>query len=172
MPEPLRVTLGDSAHDLTRDGDTLTLDGAEYAPSLAATGPSHYVLTVGDRSHEVTVEAREGDVLTLRVDGHRFEARVQDARSLLLEELGVGGGGGSAEREVKAPMPGVVRGVLVAQGDPVEAGQGLVILEAMKMENELKAPAAGVVAAVRVAEGDAVSKGAILIELDPEASGA
>ncbi|MGB3542441.1 biotin/lipoyl-containing protein, partial [Rubrivirga sp.] len=56
--------------------------------------------------------------------------------------------------------------VLVEAGDPVEAGQGVVVLEAMKMENELSAPAAGTVAAVRVEAGDAVGKNDVLIEVD------
>ncbi len=169
MPDTLRVTLDDTAHDLTRDGGTLTLNDASFSPTLTPAGPDHYVLTVGQTRHEVTVEAREGDVLTLRVDGHRFEARVQDARSLMLEELGVGSASGAAEREVKSPMPGLVRALLVAEGDSVEAGQGLVILEAMKMENELKASSGGTVARIAVAEGDAVAKGATLIEIEPEA---
>ncbi len=169
MPDTLRVTLDDTAHDLTRDGDTLTLNDADLTPTLTPAGTDHYVLTVGHARHEVTVEARDGDVLTLRVDGHRFHARVQDARSLMLEDLGVGGTSGAAEREVVAPMPGLVRALLVAEGDAVEAGQGLVILEAMKMENELKAASAGTVARIVVTEGDAVAKGATLIEIEPAA---
>ena len=169
MSDTLRVTLDDTAHDLMRDGDTFTLNDADFSPTLTPAGSDHYVLTVGHTRHEVTVEARDGDMLTLRVDGHRFEARVQDARSLMLEELGVGSASGAAEREVKSPMPGLVRALLVAEGDVVEAGQGLVILEAMKMENELKASSGGTVARIAVAEGDAVAKGATLIEIEPEA---
>ncbi|HEY2825603.1 MAG TPA: biotin/lipoyl-containing protein [Gemmatimonadales bacterium] len=64
-------------------------------------------------------------------------------------------------------MPGLVLRLEVAVGDTVTAGQGLVVLEAMKMENEIKAGVAGVVSAIRVAAGQAVDKGAVLIELDP-----
>jgi pyruvate carboxylase subunit B len=168
MASTLRVTLGDTPHDLVQTDDGFALGDQTLAPHLLPAGDDHYVLTLGERRHEVTVEARDGDRLTLRVDGHRFEARVQDERSLMLEELGVGSSDSAAEREVKAPMPGLVRGLLVAEGDRVDAGQGLVILEAMKMENELKAAGAGVVAAVRVAEGDAVARGDVLVEIDSE----
>jgi pyruvate carboxylase subunit B len=65
-----------------------------------------------------------------------------------------------------APMPGLVVRVNVKAGDTVEAGQGLIVMEAMKMENELRAHGAGVVKAVRVAPGDAVEKGAVLVEMD------
>ena len=63
-------------------------------------------------------------------------------------------------------MPGLVLRVLVEPGDEVEQGQGVAVLEAMKMENELTAPAAGTVAAVHVAAGDAVAKNELLIEVD------
>ena len=75
-------------------------------------------------------------------------------------------GDAAADREIQAPMPGLVLRVLVAPGDAVEAGQGVVVLEAMKMENELTAPAAGTVAAVHAAPGDAVAKNDLLVEVD------
>ena len=72
-------------------------------------------------------------------------------------------------RLIRAPMPGLITRVEVAAGDTVAAGQGLVIVEAMKMENELRAEAAGVVSRILVAPGQAVEKGAILIELTASA---
>ncbi len=65
-----------------------------------------------------------------------------------------------------APMPGLVVRVTVQPGDVVAAGQGLVVMEAMKMENELRAPAAGTVKSVRVVPGTAIEKGAVLVELE------
>jgi len=62
-------------------------------------------------------------------------------------------------------MPGLVVRVAVSVGDVVSAGQGLAVIEAMKMENELRASSAGVVMAIRVTPGEAVNKGAVLIEL-------
>src|SRR5690606_37538113 len=82
------------------------------------------------------------------------------------ERFGMDTGASAAQREVRAPMPGLVLQVLVAPGDAVEEGQGLVVLEAMKMENELRAPAAGTVAAVHVAPGVAVGKNALLMEME------
>jgi pyruvate carboxylase subunit B len=65
-------------------------------------------------------------------------------------------------------MPGLVVRLLVREGEQVQAGAGLVVLEAMKMENELKAPRAGVVQGIRVAPGQTVEKGAVLLQLGEE----
>ena len=69
--------------------------------------------------------------------------------------------------QLKAPMPGLVARVLVELGQRVEAGLGVVVLEAMKMENELRAARAGVVRALPVRPGQAVEKGQVLVEFDP-----
>jgi propionyl-CoA carboxylase alpha chain len=70
-----------------------------------------------------------------------------------------------------APMPGIVLDVRCAPGDVVDAGQTLVVLEAMKMEHHVRAPAGGVVAEVRVAKGEHVQNGAVLLVLDPVGEG-
>jgi biotin carboxyl carrier protein len=74
---------------------------------------------------------------------------------------------GTGDRVICSPMPGRIIKVLVAPGDAVEPGQGLVIVEAMKMENELRAEMAGVVASVHCTAGETVEGGAKLIELEP-----
>jgi glutaconyl-CoA/methylmalonyl-CoA decarboxylase subunit gamma len=66
---------------------------------------------------------------------------------------------------LRSPMPGRIARILVNEGELIEAGQGVLILEAMKMENEIKAPSTGIVKSVRVNEGDAVEKNALLIEI-------
>ncbi len=84
-----------------------------------------------------------------------------------LEEAAGGGAGGGA---VKAPMPGRVVKALVAEGDSVEAGQPLIIVEAMKMENEVAATGDGVVRRIAVAAGDTVESGEVLVEIEPHES--
>lgn len=96
--------------------------------------------------------------------GHRSYVRVESERMRSAEQAKkttVGGG----DRVVKSPMPGRVVKVLVAKGDAVEAGQGLLVLEAMKMENEVKARVAGTVADVHVAAGATVEGSAKLVTL-------
>ena len=92
----------------------------------------------------------------------------------LVKELREMTGTGSAPSgpvPLSAPMPGLVVKVEVAEGDTVESGQGLVIVEAMKMENELTAETDSRVAGVRVAAGDTVEKGQVLVELEPVGTG-
>jgi pyruvate carboxylase subunit B len=77
-----------------------------------------------------------------------------------------GGADDVADRTVVAPMPGLILKVEVEVGQAVKAGQGVVVVEAMKMENELKAPADGVVARIEVQPGQTVDKGATLLVLE------
>jgi pyruvate carboxylase subunit B len=90
---------------------------------------------------------------------------VVDERTRVIRELTRAAAGAAGPRPVKAPMPGLVVRVEVDEGDEVREGQGVVIVEAMKMENELRAEADGRVARVCVAAGDAVEKDQVLLEL-------
>jgi pyruvate carboxylase subunit B len=102
----------------------------------------------------------------LTSDGFRVPVTVLDARARAVR---LAAGSGSAKKGlgiVKAPMPGKVLRILVEQGQAVEAGQGLIVVEAMKMENELKAAAAGTVKRLIAKSGDKVEKGTPLLELE------
>jgi biotin carboxyl carrier protein len=92
---------------------------------------------------------------------------VLDERARHIRSLTGGGERARGPAVLKAPMPGLVVRVQVEAGQPVAAGAGVVVLEAMKMENELRAAAAGVVRIVRVRPGEAVEKGQVLVEFDP-----
>ena len=161
---PFRARVGERAFPFDARGGTLHEDGRPVEAALEPLGGAAYLLRVGARVHRVVVEGREGDRLTLALDGQRVVVEVDDARRLTLERFGFKDAGATAARELRAPMPGLVREVGVAPGDAVEVGQRLLVLEAMKMENELKAAHAGVVARVHVGPGEAVSKGALLVE--------
>jgi biotin carboxyl carrier protein len=97
------------------------------------------------------------------VNGKRLAMATDDPRD---RKRSAAGGHGAGKRDVKAAMPGKVIRVLVEPGETVTAGQGLLILEAMKMQNELRSPAAGRVAAVRVQCNDAVAAGQSLVTLE------
>lgn len=98
------------------------------------------------------------------IGGKRFGFEVSDPRSLQ-GRRGAGAGVVGA-RAVKAPMPGRVVRVLVAAGDEVAEQQGVVVIEAMKMQNELKSPKSGRVVRVGAAEGDAVGAGDVLVVVE------
>jgi pyruvate carboxylase subunit B len=164
----LHPRTGDLALSVDRADGALTADGEPLDARLTSLRRSPHAETVllvdGGRPHVVTVE-RNGPTTRVWVDGAPVEVDLRTDADLLLERFGLDTGDAAADREIHAPMPGLVLRVLVAPGDAVEAGQGVVVLEAMKMENELTAPAAGTVAAVHVAAGDAVAKNDLLVEL-------
>jgi pyruvate carboxylase subunit B len=151
--------------ELTADG--VEVDGDRVAARLVDVGGTPVsLLTLGDRVYRVM--ARRGEArgrYSLSVDGRRFEVDALDERTRAIRDLSATEGAAAGPRPLVAPMPGLVLRVTVAPGDVVQAGQGLVVMEAMKMENELRATSAGTVTAVRVAPGTAVEKGAVLVEL-------
>jgi biotin carboxyl carrier protein len=117
-------------------------------------------LIVDNRSFEIEVDNSE-DQYRVLVDGRNYHVHLVDER-----RLRVGGAQSSLQlqgrQKVAVPMPGKVIAVLVSEADTVEKGQGLVIVEAMKMENEVRSPVAGQVKEIRVKPGDAVEAGAVL----------
>ena len=163
---PLDVRSGDRHLLLSRTPQGVTADGVPLDVRVAAVGPSAVLVVADGRPRVATVE-RDGRTARVTVGGHIVEVEIRTETDLLLERFGMDVADTAAEREVRAPMPGLVLRVLAAVGDAVEAGQGLVVLEAMKMENELKAPAAGVVAAIHAAPGAAVAKGELLVAFAP-----
>ncbi|GMR13822.1 MAG: hypothetical protein BMS9Abin29_2041 [Gemmatimonadota bacterium] len=143
---------------------------------------------VGDRSVSVDIRGVHGtDVHTLLMDGRSYRvvarrddgrwvidvggcpesAEVIDERTAAIREMIGDSGQSNGVHPLRAPMPGLVVKVEVQERDRVEAGQGLVIIEAMKMENELRADASARVERIHVVHGDAVEKGQLLIDLAP-----
>ena len=148
--------------ELTGDGAAL-VDGKRYAVDLRELEPGVLSLLWTDRegrTRSLRCTAEEGAVV---LDGERIEYALYDPRSL----RGVSAAGAvSGPKTLKAPMPGRVIRVLVANGDAVEAGQGCVVIEAMKMQNELKAPKAGVVRKLGASVGETVAAGAVLLVVE------
>jgi biotin carboxyl carrier protein len=141
----------------------LTLDGVQYEADVRRTGHSSFSILIGDRSFDLEV-ARQNDELVVASRGTATRLTLQDAfrrtrRASTREHAG-------GRVELKAMMPGRVVNLLVKVGDEVAAHQGVVVVEAMKMENELKSPKAGKVTEIRVAAGQTVEKGALLVVID------
>ena len=168
------VRLGDRTVDVEVDGTRVTMGGETLDVQLAALpGTPLRHLLVGGASWTVAVQPGEGPGRwALGVVGERVEVEALDERSWQRQTHAAPRAGPGESRTVKAPMPGLVVRIEVAAGQPVLAGAGLVVVEAMKMENELRAPHSGVVATVHVTVGQAVERGAPLVTLaSPEASG-
>jgi biotin carboxyl carrier protein len=137
---------------------TVVLDERPLEVDLQEAGPHFASLLVGGESHSVGLAPAPGG-FTVVVDEDVFSVELQNQAH-----------GGSRPRpkaeagplKVTAPMPGKLVRVLVLAGQEIAAGQGLVVVEAMKMENELRAPRAGRVKELLVKEGQAVETGALL----------
>ena len=130
------------------------------------TGTPVRLVRIGDTVHRVIARpAGERGRYSLWVDGWRYDVEALDERRRAIRDLTAAATAASGPAPLVAPMPGLVVRVTVTEGDTVTAGQGLVVMEAMKMENELRAPAAGVVTRVLATPGSAVEKGAVLVEL-------
>jgi biotin carboxyl carrier protein len=146
--------IGKSLYRVAVDGNEFLVDGKK-------TGRTNYSLIVDNRSFEIEVDNAEDEYRVL-VDGRNYHVNLVDER-----RVRVGGGQSDLQlqgrQKVSVPMPGKVIAVLVSEGDSVERGQGLVIVEAMKMENEVRSPIAGEVKEIKVKPGDAVEGGAVLV---------
>jgi len=128
------------------------------AADVAEIAPNVFSVLLSGHSHEIYVTPSSGQ-LQLRTDGLEFLAEVIDPRSW----RGRRHGGAEAEgrQQIVAPMPGKVVRLLVKAGDVVEAGQGLLVVEAMKMQNEIRSPKSGKVERVLVSEGQPVNAGQV-----------
>ena len=100
------------------------------------------------------------------INGDRYEIDVKDETDLLLAEMGFDALADVVESEMKAPMPGLVIGILVKEGDTIKKGDPLLILEAMKMENTLKSARDGIIKTIKCKKQDVVEKGAVLLEFE------
>ena len=161
------VQVGESRVELTLAGDEVAVDGERLRAHLTEVeGTPLRQVVIGDDVHRVVVRRDGGrGRYTLWIDGYRYEVEALDERTRAIRDMSTATAVASGPTPLVAPMPGLIVRVNVEPGDTVDAGQGLVVMEAMKMENELRATAAGTVTAVRVAPGTAVEKGALLVEL-------
>ena len=160
-----RALVDDREYDIAIQDDRLVVDGEPKDYTFEVLREGYVSMIVDGKSLPVSVEPIGENTLRVTIDGRRTEVQVKDERDLLVEEFGLGDDA-AAGGEVRAPMPGLVLDVLVDKGDEVVAEQGLLVLEAMKMENELKAPSGGIVTAIHATSGDAVEKDALLIAIE------
>ena len=161
------VTIAGREVEVDLTGATPVVDGTPMDAHLTALpGTDTRHLLVDGRSHAITaVPGERRGQWRLSLAGRRFAAEAVDERTRAIREM-TGGADDAADKTILAPMPGLVLKVEVEVGQAVKAGQGVVVVEAMKMENELKAPADGVVASIAVQPGQTVDKGAVLIVLE------
>ncbi|MEE8408294.1 MAG: biotin/lipoyl-containing protein [Myxococcota bacterium] len=140
---------------LVMDGRTMRLDARFISDSTLSLLHDDEAYTIESEKHPKAGE-------TVLVRGHALTVEVLDLRTSSRRRTQDVASGPDGPAEITSPMPGKVVEVLVEEGDHVAEGQGLVVVEAMKMENELKSPRAGTVKNLEVEEGVAVDGGAVL----------
>jgi biotin carboxyl carrier protein len=147
-----------------RDGQVLvSLDGQPVQVDCAQFGGKSFASFLFNHRSLDLEFSRNGEKVSVSVNGKRYECILEDERTGRLKRLGVLKIDTKRENLLKSPMPGLVTGIEVKEGDLVVAGQGVVIVEAMKMENELKAPHDGKVKEIKVKQHQAVDKDQVLM---------
>lgn len=166
----LNAAVGHDNYDieLKRDGDKLTarIDDRTYELEASEPEPNVFLLKHEGRIFEVFVSPQKTKdaPFAVRVGTTEMEVSLTDPKRLRGAGSDVEHGAGKAE--IKTAMPGKVVRILVAVGDTVEKGDGIIVVEAMKMQNEMRSPKDGTVAHIKVAENDTVSAGDVLVVIE------
>ena len=161
------VTIGSKEVVVEVDGASVTVDGVRRQAHLGPVpGTPLRHLLLDDASLTLAMDRRGAGEWEVAFRGTRLGVTVVDERTRHIRSLTGHGADRGGPVTLRSPMPGLVVRVLVGPGQVVQPGQGLVVLEAMKMENELRAQAGAVVAAVHIRSGQAVEKGQVLIEFE------
>jgi biotin carboxyl carrier protein len=151
--------------------DSFLINGTKVHYHAALRAEGHMSLLVNGQSYEVQrLEPVGGqrDEVNFMMNGKEVQATVDDESSLFLKSLLKTQHRATGTTVLRAPMPGLVAKIEVSRGEAVTAGQGTIILEAMKMENEIRSPEAGTIADIHVSAGTAVEKGTPLITIRHE----
>ena len=148
---------GDACSSVAIDGEAIDANAVQIAPNAIS-------VMLGGQSFEIHVSRSVNGALKLHCGAHEFSADIIDPRAWRGRKHGPVEVEG--RQEILAPMPGKVVRLLAAVGDAVEAGQGLVVVEAMKMQNEIRSPKSGKLERLLVREGQNVNAGEVLAWVD------
>jgi biotin carboxyl carrier protein len=159
---------GKSKHivDLEKDGSShkVSLDGQPVAADVILAAPNAVSVILNGTAFEIHIAPSLDGTYKLQTGPHEFQADVCDPRAWRGRKAGALEAEG--RQQIVAPMPGKVIRLLVNAGDQVEAGQGLIVVEAMKMQNEIRSPKKGKVERLHAREGQAVNAGDVLAWVD------
>jgi len=165
----MKAFINNKEYNITEKGETpFSFEVNGKAVVIDAFSPGKNTLHILYNSNSYNAELieyrAEDKTAVVKVNNALYEIKLKDETDDLLERLGIGKSQQKAQ-QIKAPMPGKVIDIKVKEGDSVNKGDGLLVLEAMKMENIIKAPEAAVIKKIRATKGKAVEKNEILIEL-------
>src|SRR5262245_11197726 len=148
----------------TDDSVQLTFGGTTRVAQVSEPEPGIFTVIINDRVYRCALEKSPSGSIEVIVNGKRIPVAVRDKKHLRGQ---AGAGAGASGRvALSSPMPGKVVRVLLKTGDEVSAHQGVLIVEAMKMQNEVQSPKAGKIAEIKVAEGQTVNAGETLAVIE------
>jgi biotin carboxyl carrier protein len=137
-----------------------TVDGSELDADAVEVSPGIYSILIAGKSFEARVETKGDSQLRVTVAGREYEATIRNSRKWKRDR--VAGAEAAGPQQVTTPMPGKIVLVLMKTGDAVDAGQGIVVVEAMKMQNEIRSPKSGTVERLLVVAGQTVNAGEVV----------
>ena len=154
--------------EIARGKDGWSLDGMPVQLDISALREGRLSVINGHTHFEVEVVKidRQAKTASLKVNNNLYTVEITDRLDQLLQQMGMAQGSSGKLNELKSPMPGLVLNVSVAEGQQVQKGDPLLVLEAMKMENVIKSPGEGTVKHIAVKPGAAVEKNALLIRFE------
>ncbi len=141
----------------------LLIDGVLMAFDLKKLSDTQFIGWSGLKSYKITILESKKDDLLINIDGHELSLTCKDEIALMLDKLGMDVSSTTVVNEIVAPMPGLILDIQVNEGDDLNEGDGVIVLEAMKMENLIKSPVKALVKKVHVTKGQNVEKNQVLI---------
>lgn len=162
------VKTSNNEHKITFDDSKLSgeLNGKPFSWDVLEIKKDAFHILKENKSYNVQVvkiDHKEKNVV-LMVNNTKYTLDVKDKFDALLKSMGMDTAASAKVNELKAPMPGLVLNIAVAEGDTVKKGDALLVLEAMKMENNIKSPTDGIIKKINIKKGVAVEKNQVLIQ--------
>jgi biotin carboxyl carrier protein len=162
------MTKKKSSYKVKVNGQAFDVDAGQLeSVDWLKLSPSEYHFLYNNRSLKAAIlEADSHNRIKLALNGEQFDVEIRDELAQMLEQMGYNAASSQQAKEIKAPMPGLVLDISVKEGQDVNDGDKILILEAMKMENSLMVSAPARIKKIHVKPGDAVDKGQLLVELE------
>lgn len=145
----------------------VSIGDREYSIEFSGNGLGLCTLDDGRIRERIFVKKIADSAYRIWMNHRSFEVEIEDPLTRLAAGLQGGGTKTEGERRITAPMPGLISRIEVVVGDRISRGQGLIVLEAMKMENEIRSPIDGTVRSISAAKGTSVEKGQLLMTIGP-----
>jgi len=159
------ITYRDTPQTVKITDNVLEMDGNQHPFEFQKNSDSSAYVRLGNKTfYMYDIQIKDGE-LVYTLDGTRYALPYKDEIAILMAKMGFKSSKSAGHGSIKSPMPGKILSIRKQPGDTVDAGETVIVLEAMKMENELKSPVTGVVQSIQVSEGQSVEKNTLLLEI-------